>query len=76
MFSFTPKAKASAMPIPKPDATRHALLAEMSGRPVALVVFEATGGYERALWQTLANEDVPHACVQPTRVRHSAVSRG
>ncbi len=76
MFSFTPKAKASAMPIPKPDATRHALLAEMSGRPVALVVFEATGGYERALRQTLANEDVPHACVQPTRVRRFIEAHG
>lgn len=57
-------------------AGRKTLLSDIGGRPVALVVFEATGGYERALRQTLANESLPHACVQPMRVRHFMEAQG
>lgn len=57
-------------------AGRKSLLSDIGGRSVKLVVFEATGGYERALRQTLANEGLPHACVQPARVRRFIEARG
>jgi len=63
-----------------PDAThkrypntapgRRALLAAIEHLPAgALVIFEASGGYERALQQTLAQAGLKHACVQPARVK-------
>jgi transposase len=41
-----------------------------------LVVFEATGGYERSLLLTLHKAAVPMAMVNPARVRHFACSEG
>lgn len=35
---------------------------------IEMIVFEASGGYERALRQCLAESQLPHACVQPERV--------
>lgn len=41
-----------------------------------LVVFEATGGYERALLESLHKAEVPLAMVNPARVRDFAKSEG
>lgn len=42
----------------------------------ALIVLEATGGYERALLQAALDADLPIARVQPGRVRHFAKAQG
>lgn len=44
--------------------------------PLGLIVFEASGGYERALRQTLAQNGLPCACVQPTRVHNFIKAHG
>ena len=55
---------------------RRSLIADLSRMRVSLVVFEASGGYERALRQTLTNTDMPHACVQPMRVHNFLQAQG
>lgn len=42
----------------------------------AFLVFEATGGYERALMKFLRTHQLPFALVNPARVRHFARSEG
>lgn len=44
--------------------------------PNPLIVFEATGGYERGLLQSLHNAGMPLAMVNPSRVRNFARSEG
>ncbi len=41
-----------------------------------IIVFEATGGYERTLMQTLIERRIAYACVSPDRVRAFARSEG
>lgn len=41
-----------------------------------IIVFEATGGYERMLMQTLIDHHIPYARVSPDRVRAFAKSEG
>ena len=41
-----------------------------------IIVFEATGGYERRLMQTLIEHQIPYALVSPSRVRAFAKSEG
>ena len=42
----------------------------------AIIVFEATGGYERTLKRTLIDHHIPYALVSPDRVRAFAKSEG
>ncbi|MBT6381707.1 MAG: IS110 family transposase [Opitutales bacterium] len=41
-----------------------------------ITVFEATGGYERALMEALANKAMPFARLNPARIRYFAKSEG
>lgn len=52
------------------------LLAHLKTHQNTLVVFEATGGYERGLREFLNKKDVPFAMVNPARVRDFARSEG
>lgn len=52
------------------------LLARVKAQPVALVVMEASGGYETAAATTLAAAGVPVAVVNPKQVRDYAKARG
>lgn len=52
------------------------LLKHLKGLTNPLVVFEASGGYERALMEFLHKAAVPLAMVNPARVRHFAKSEG
>ena len=52
------------------------LLARVKAQPVALVVMEASGGYETAAATTLAAAGVPVAMVNPKQVRDYAKARG
>lgn len=59
------------------DVTGYqALLDSLSGRPIALVVMEATGGLERALARFLLEHGVPVAVVNPRAAREFARSMG
>ncbi len=42
----------------------------------AIIVFEATGGYERTLMQTLLQHRIPYTLISPNRVRAFAESEG
>ena len=48
---------------------------KQSDLPV-LVIFEATGGYERRLRQYLQKQAVAYRLINPSRVRHYAASKG
>lgn len=65
------------MRYPNTTAGRRALMHRI-GAPhnIMLVCFEASGGYERALRQTLAQNGYCHACVQPARVHHYMKAQG
>lgn len=52
------------------------LLEMLSGHDVALVVLEATGGYEAALAATLQSAGLPVAVINPKRARDFARSMG
>lgn len=52
------------------------LLAHLKGCQRPLVVYEASGGYERALGAFLAKEGIPQAMLNPARVRDYARSEG
>jgi transposase len=52
------------------------LVKQMKVNPVTLVVFEATGGYERRAAKALREAEVPVAVVNPTRVRRFAEAMG
>lgn len=52
------------------------LLKHLKGCVNPLVVFEASGGYERALMETLHKAAIPLAMVNPARVRDFARSEG
>ncbi len=52
------------------------LIAELSKKPIALVVVEATGGYEYQLVLLMLAADLPVALVNPTRIRRFAQAGG
>ena len=52
------------------------LLGHLKTHQNPLVVFEATGGYERGLCEFLNKKDVPFAMINPARVRDFARSEG
>ncbi len=52
------------------------LLTRLQEQEIALVVMEATGGWERRVLRTLLQAGVPAARVSPGRVRHFAKSMG
>lgn len=52
------------------------LVRRLVGKPLAVVAFEATGGYERGLLKALAEADLPAARVNPGRVRAFANASG
>lgn len=52
------------------------LVRRLGGKPVAVVAFEATGGYERGLLKALVDADLPAARVNPGRVRAFANASG
>lgn len=52
------------------------LLVHLRGCQRPLVVYEASGGYERALGAFLAKEGIPQAMLNPARVRDYARSEG
>jgi transposase len=52
------------------------VIARLRGRPVALIVLEATGGYESGLAAALAVADLPVAIVNPRQVRDFAKATG
>lgn len=61
------------------DTTPRALkafAARLSGRPGALVVFEASGGYERPLMEALEAAGVAYARVNPRQAREFARATG
>ena len=57
-------------------AGHTALIKEMKSQQIALVVLEPTGGYERDLVQTLLENTVPVAAVNPLKVRRFAQGLG
>jgi len=52
------------------------LIRRLAGKPVAVVAFEATGGYERGLLKALNAARLPAARVNPSRVRDFAKATG
>src|SRR5882672_10153526 len=52
------------------------LIRRLSGKAVAVVAFEATGGYERGLLKALNAAPLPAARVNPSRVRDFAKASG
>jgi transposase len=52
------------------------LIRRLAGKPVAVVAFEATGGYERGLLKALNAARLPAARVNPSRVRDFAKASG
>jgi transposase len=61
---------------PNDPAGIAALLAQCQAQPVALVVLEATGGYEAPVAAALATAGVPVAVVNPRQVRDFARALG
>jgi transposase len=52
------------------------LLRELKKSPVELVLFEATGGYEKELMIALAEAEIPFRRLNPVQIRHFAKSLG
>jgi len=67
--------RATACRIANQPAAIAALLDSLEGRP-ALVLFEATGSYDRALRHALGAADMPFARVNPARARDFARAAG
>lgn len=55
---------------------RNSLVAWLQARPIALIVLEASGGYEKPLRLALQADHLPVAVVNPQRVRDFARSLG
>ncbi len=55
---------------------RRRLVDDLSRMRISMVVFEASGGYERPLRQTLGGAGLPHSCVQPMRVHSFLKAQG
>jgi transposase len=58
------------------DQELKGLISAFQALPNALVVFEATGGYERRLRSALIENQVAFHCLSPRQVRAFAVSEG
>lgn len=65
-----------ALAFPNDDAGVSRITALLAGLPAALVVLEATGGYEARLAADLAAADLPIAIVNPRQVRDFARATG
>jgi len=65
-----------AFPVGNDPNGHRKLLGFLKTRANPLVVFEASGGYERALLQSLHKAGMPLAMVNPARVRDFARSEG
>ena len=65
-----------AFSIPNDEAGTSRLLARLAALPTALVVLEATGGYEAPLAAALAAEALPVAVVNPRQIRDFARAMG
>ena len=65
-----------ALAFPNDDAGVSRIAALLAGLPAALVVLEATGGYEARLAADLAAADLPVAIVNPRQVRDFARATG
>jgi transposase len=61
---------------PRTEEGLNALLSNLAPYEPALIVMEATGGYERLVAQTLARAKLPAAVVNPRQVRDFARSTG
>jgi len=62
--------------VPNEPAACRQFAKELAGARPAAVVFEATGGYERKLRETLAAEHVEHTLVNPCQARFFAKYKG
>jgi transposase len=62
--------------IPYDDASVSALAKELAARDVALIVLEATGGYESHLAAALSGAGLPVAVVNPRQIRDFARATG
>jgi len=58
------------------DAGAAQLIERIRPMSPALIVLEATGGYERAFLSAALDAQLPVARVQPSRVRHFALAQG
>ncbi len=65
-----------SMQVPRTTDGFKKILSVCSQFDQPLVVFEATGGYERPLWEYLQLQGIPMAIVSPARVRAFAKSEG
>jgi transposase len=65
-----------ALTLPNDDAGVSQTTTLLAGLPAALVVLEATGGYEAGLAADLAAADLPVAVVNPRQVRDFARATG
>jgi transposase len=65
-----------AMALPNDDARVSRITALLADLPVALIVLEATGGYEARLAADLAAANLPLAVVNPRQVRDFARATG
>lgn len=61
---------------PNTDMGHRALVATLTADPPALIVLEATGGYERALTAALGGAGLPVVVVNPRQVRDFAKATG
>ena len=69
-------ASAATITVPNTAAGHRLLVDRLRTHPVALVVLEATGGYERNVVAALAAADVPVVVVNPRQVRDFAKATG
>lgn len=65
-----------ALSLPNAAEGWRRLVRRLGGKPVAVVAFEASGGYERGLLKALVEADLPAARVNPARVRNFARAGG
>lgn len=65
-----------ALSLPNVAEGWRRLVRRLGGKPVRVVAFEATGGYERGLLKALIEAELPAARVNPGRVRDFARASG
>ncbi|MCH6259140.1 transposase [Puniceicoccaceae bacterium K14] len=62
--------------VPNANEGLSELLKYIATIETPMIVFEATGGYERTLMEALANKGIPFARLNPARIRYFAKSEG
>lgn len=65
-----------ALSLPNAAEGWRRLVRRLGGKPVAVIAFEASGGYERGLLKALVEADLPAARVNAARVRNFARAGG